>query len=207
MKPVELLSQAKEQLESAKEFEFWKLIESLEETEFETGGTGSIEENVVIKGILFIEPGAVIKSGSRIEGNVFIGKNSVIGPNAYLRKNVVIGENCHVSNSEIKNSIILNNSNVSHYSYIGDSVIGEQVNFGAGAKIANLRFDNKNVLVEVNCKKIDSGKRKLGVCIGSKTKIGINASINCGVLVGKNCFVYPGTVVSKNLASGNSAKL
>ena len=204
MNPKELMELAKKNLAEGKEFKFWRLIEELEKTgpEINDSRKGKIEENVRVEGALWLEEGAVVKSGSRIEGNVFIGKNSVIGPNAFMRKNVVVGENCQVSNSEIKNSIILGNSKVPHFSYIGDSIIGENVNFGAGSKIANLRFDDKSIKVKVNGETVDSGRRKLGACINSGTKIGINACINCGAIIGKNCQIHPGAAVKENLAGG-----
>lgn len=200
MKPAELLELVKKEISLKKEFPFWKLLGELEKRiEISDSKHGVIGENVYIKGNLELSAGAVIKNGTRIEGNVFIGKNTVIGPNAFLRKNVIIGSNCHVSNSEIKNSVILNSSNIPHYSYVGDSIIGENVNFGAGSKIANLRFDNASIRVSINGKKVDSGRRKLGALVNSGTKIGINASINCGVIIGKKCFIQPGAVVKENL--------
>ncbi|MFH1234889.1 MAG: DapH/DapD/GlmU-related protein [Candidatus Diapherotrites archaeon] len=201
MSPKEFLGFVKKELDSKKEFEWWKLLEGLENAgqKISNSRKGIVEENVHVDGNLEAAEGAIVKSGTRIEGNAYIGRNSIIGPNAYLRKDVIIGEGCHVSNSEIKNSVILNNSNVPHYSYVGDSIIGENVNFGAGAKIANLRFDNKTVKVSIKGKKIDSGKRKLGALVNSGSKIGINACINCGIIIGKNCFVKPGAFVEKNL--------
>ncbi len=202
MKPQELLAYTKSKTQSAQETEFWKIIEELERTSFSSTVLGRIEKNVHIEGTLFLGKDALIKSGTRIEGNAFIGRNSVIGPNALLRKNVVIGENCRVSSSEIKNSVILDNSNIPHYSYVGDSVVCERVNFGAGAKVANLRFDNKNVHVSINGKKIDSGRRKLGALVNADSRLGINACINCGIIIGKKCFVFPGAIVRENLPSG-----
>ncbi len=204
MNPKEFLEKVKSALKKETEFEFWNLLAELEKAgaKISNSRNGTIEENVHIDGNLEIEEGAVIKAGTRIEGNVFIGKNSLIGPNAFLRKDVIIGENCQVSNSEIKNSVVLNSSKIPHFSYIGDSVIGENVNFGAGSKIANLRFDNGNVKVSIKGKKIDSGKRKLGALVNSGTKIGINACVNCGKIIGKNCRVFPGATVKENLADG-----
>ena len=163
---------------------------------------GTVEERVSIKGKLFLGENSVIKSGTYIEGNAFIGKNCIIGPNAYLRGNVCIEDNCHVGNStEVKNSIVLKNSNAAHLSYLGDSVICEDVNFGAGTKIANLKFDNSEISVEIDGKKTNSGRKKLGAVIGKGTKTGINSSINCGSLIGGNCRILPNAFVSGNLKS------
>jgi len=187
-----------------KEFNYWDLLHELEALgekipDVMKGLSGG---NFIKKGRLFLDDGSVIKEGTIIEGNAFIGKNCVIGPNAYLRKNVVIGNDCHVANSEIKNSILMDGTSIAHFSYVGDSVIGERVNFGAGAKIANLRFDDGSISVQVMGKRVDSGRRKLGALIKSGTKIGINACIDCGVIVGKDCFIFPGATVSKNLPDG-----
>ncbi len=197
----ELVENLKKEIFKGKEFAFWNYLNTLEVLlpALKNEKLGLVEENVIIEGTLFLEKGAIVKSGTRIEGNVFVSENSIIGPNAFLRKNVFIGKNCHVANSEIKNSIILNNSNVPHFSYVGDSIIGENVNLGAGTKLANLRFDNKNVIVLINGKKTDSGRRKLGSLIGNNVKTGVNSSINCGKIVGNNSTVFPGTVVDSNI--------
>lgn len=203
-----LLAGLKKEIDSGKEFPFWEYLGKSEKIMEKSGEgiEGTVEENVAIKGNLTLGKNSIIKSGTYIEGNVFIGENCIIGPKAYLRKGAVIADGCHIGNSEIKNSVILSNSKIPHYSYVGDSIIGENVNFGAGTKIANLRFDNKSVKVEINGKKIDSGRRKLGVLVGHNVKTGINSSINCGIIVGNNCQIYPGRVAGRNLRKGEIFK-
>ncbi|MEE9405849.1 MAG: bifunctional sugar-1-phosphate nucleotidylyltransferase/acetyltransferase, partial [Candidatus Aenigmarchaeota archaeon] len=128
---------------------------------------GEVERGVTVKGNIVVGEGTRILSGVYIEGNVIIGKNCKIGPSCYLRGPVAIGDNCHIGQAvEIKNSIIGNGSKVPHLSYVGDSVIGENVNFGAGTKVANLRHDNKNIRSAVKGKLIDTGRRKLGAIVG-----------------------------------------
>jgi len=90
----------------------------------------------------------------------------------------------------VKNSIIMNGSKVPHHNYVGDSVIGEQCNLGAGAKIANLRLDKGNIRVAG----IDTGRRKLGAILGDHVETGINACINVGTVIGDNAFIGPGAV-------------
>ncbi|MFH1257855.1 MAG: bifunctional sugar-1-phosphate nucleotidylyltransferase/acetyltransferase [Candidatus Micrarchaeota archaeon] len=168
---------------------------------------GKVEEFVVVKGKLRVGKGSVVKSGTYIEGNVFIGENSVVGPNAYLRKGVVIEDNCHVGNStEVKSSIIMHNSNAAHLSYIGDSIICENVNFGAGTKIANLKFDHSAIAIRNPDGKVISGRDKLGAVVGKNTKTGINVSINCGVLIGENCRISPAAYVYDNLGNDEAFK-
>jgi bifunctional UDP-N-acetylglucosamine pyrophosphorylase/glucosamine-1-phosphate N-acetyltransferase len=163
---------------------------------------GVIEPGAFVSGKLHLGKGSVIRAGTRIDGPVYVGDNCLVGPNAFLREGAIIENSCHIGNSEIKNSVVMNNADVPHFSYVGDSVLCEDVNIGGGTMMANLRFDEKIIKVSMNGKIIDSGRRKLGCAIGRGTKIGANCVINCGVLVGSNCRVYPGVVVKKNLLDG-----
>ncbi len=168
---------------------------------------GTIEQGAVVEGKLFLGKGSIIKAGSRIEGPAYIGENCLIGPNAFIRRGSVIENNCHVGTCEIKNSVVMNGANVPHFSYIGDSVLCEDVNLGAGSMIANLRFDNEPIQVKFkDLGTVDSGRRKLGAAIGSGTKVGVNCSINCGVLIGHNCKIYPGVQVKHNLDNNTTFK-
>ena len=158
---------------------------------------GVVEEGAVIKGKVTVGEGSEIMSGSYIVGPVVIGKNCKIGPNCYIRPYTSIGDNCHVGNAvEIKNSIIMKGSKIPHLNYIGDSIIGENCNFGAGTKVANLRLDEGIVQVTVKGKRISTGLKKFGAVVGDNVKTGINVSINVGTMVGNNVFIGPGRVVS-----------
>jgi len=154
---------------------------------------GDVEENVVMKGIVSIGEGTVIRSGSYIVGPVIIGQNCEIGPNCYIRPSTAIGDSCHIGNAvEVKNSIIMKGTKFPHYNYVGDSVIGEDCNFGAGTKIANLRLDKQEIWVA----DINTGRRKLGAIIGDGVETGINACINIGSMIGSNTLIGPGAVAS-----------
>ena len=143
---------------------------------------GKIERNVTVKGKLVLGKGSLVKSGTYIEGPVIIGENCTIGPNAYLRGCTSIGNGCKVGNAtEIKNSIVFENSFVPHLSYIGDSVIGAHVNLGAGTVTANLRFDHKEIYSIINGEKMGTHRNKLGAIIGDNTQTGINVSLMPGV--------------------------
>ena len=146
----------------------WELIEVNEELigQLKTQIKGKVENGAHIHGELYLGEGSVIKAGVYIEGNVYIGKNCDVGPNCYIRGNTYFGDNVHVGNAvEIKNSIIMENTNVSHLSYVGDSVIGSNCNIAAGTNIANLRFDNANIKTKIKDSMEDSGRRKLGAII------------------------------------------
>ncbi|MEJ2249329.1 MAG: sugar phosphate nucleotidyltransferase [Candidatus Lokiarchaeota archaeon] len=158
---------------------------------------GEIEKNVFLQGKIHIGNGTIVKSGTYIQGPCYIGRNSRIGPNAFLRPYSVIGDNCHIGISEVKNSVIFSDSNVPHFNYIGDSIICENVNLGAGTKVANLRLDNENIKLMIKGKRIDSGRRKMGTIIGPNVKTGINVSIMCGKKINENAIVGAHTIINE----------
>ena len=154
---------------------------------------GEIEENVVMKGQVSVGKKTLVRSGSYIVGPVIIGQDCDIGPNCYIRSYTSIGDNCHIGSAvEVKNSIIMRGSKLPHHNYVGDSIIGEGCNFGAGTKIANLRLDKRDIKVA----NIDTKRHKLGAIIGDKVETGINASINVGSIIGNNTHIGPGAIAS-----------
>lgn len=162
---------------------------------------GFIEPNVSIKGEkIVIEEGAHIKSGTYIEGPVYIGRNTTIGPNARIRPYSVICNGSVIGFSvEVKESLIMEHVHVSHLSYVGDSILCEDVNFGAGTITANLRFDNKPVKVRIRDKKVSSGRRKFGAIVGAHVRTGINVSFMPGVKIGSYSWIAPGAVVYEDV--------
>ena len=169
----------------------------------ESQNLGKIEENVVMKGAVYIGRNTVIKSGSYIVGPVAIGQDCEIGPNCYIRPHTSIGDGCHIGNAvEVKNSIVMKGSKLPHHNYVGDSIIGEQCNFGAGTKVANLRLDKKDIWVAG----INTGMRKLGAIVGDRVETGINVSINIGSMIGNNTHIGPGAIAS-GVISPNSKLL
>ncbi len=181
----------------------WNLLEineKLMKKKLKTEILGKVSERTTITGNVYIGKNTEIKAGSYIEGPVYIGDNCEIGPNCYIRPYSVIMDNCRIGQSvEIKNSIIMQHTNICHLAYVGDSIIGRSCNFGAGTKIANLRFDNKTVKVNIKGKKVDSKRRKFGAIIADNVKTGINVSINAGVKIGPNCWIYPHAVVMQDI--------
>jgi bifunctional UDP-N-acetylglucosamine pyrophosphorylase/glucosamine-1-phosphate N-acetyltransferase len=161
---------------------------------------GQIEDATHLLGNIIVEQGARIRSGAYIEGPAFIGKESDIGPNCFIRPYTSIGRNVRIGNAcEIKNSIIMDDTHVGHLSYVGDSIIGENCNFGAGTTIANYRFDGQSVKMTINDAVFDTGRRKLGVIFGDEVKTGINALFMPGVKVGNNSWIGPGVIAYRDV--------
>lgn len=179
----------------------WDILEAntLALSTLETRIDGTVEDGVVIEGPAVIHETAHVKAGTRIEGPVIVGPGSTVGPNAYLRPSTTLGEGCKVGNGcEVKNSVLFDGAKVPHLSYVGDSVLGQEVNLGAGTQVANLRHDGATLRVRTKRGRIDSGRRKLGVILGDGVKTGINATLNCGVMLGPGELVAPGEVVERS---------
>jgi UDP-N-acetylglucosamine diphosphorylase / glucose-1-phosphate thymidylyltransferase / UDP-N-acetylgalactosamine diphosphorylase / glucosamine-1-phosphate N-acetyltransferase / galactosamine-1-phosphate N-acetyltransferase len=156
---------------------------------------GVVEEGATLKGNVVVEKGALVRAGSYIEGPVYISSGCDIGPNCYIRPSTCLGKNVRIGASvEVKNSIVMNGTHIPHHNYVGDSIVGERCNFGAGTKVANLRFDNKSVKVSFKGDSIDAGTRKLGVIMGDDVKTGINSMIEPGTIIWERSIVGMGAV-------------
>jgi len=173
----------------------WDLLRANESLlqRIEPQNLGVVEQNVVVNGLVSIGKDTVIRANSYIVGPAAIGEGCEIGPNCYIRPGTSIGDNCHIGSAvEIKNSIVMRDTKIPHHNYVGDSVIGEGCNFGAGTKVANVRLDKK----EVSAAGIDTGRRKLGAIVGDGVQTGINACLNVGSLIGSHTYIGPGAVAS-----------
>ncbi|MDI6701888.1 bifunctional sugar-1-phosphate nucleotidylyltransferase/acetyltransferase [Methanothermobacter wolfeii] len=182
----------------------WELLDAGEKLmkDLESSFEGEVEDGVTIHGPVVIGPGTIIRSGTYIQGPVYIGRDCDIGPNSYLRAYTCIGNGVSVGNAvEIKNSIIMDGTNVNHLSYVGDSVIGMNCNIGAGTNIANLQFNDGPVKMKVKEESVNTGRRKLGAVFGDGVKTGVNSSFNPGVKIGKNSCIGPGCVIYEDVPS------
>ncbi len=150
--------------------------------------------NSTLRGKVIVEKDAVIDNAV-IEGPAYIGRGAHIGPFTYVNKSMVGAGSYIGTGTSVVRSYLMLRTYAKHLSYIGDSVVGKDVNFGGGAKVANLRFDDKTVKVMRKGKLIDTGKKKFGAIIGEKVKIGINASIMPGTVVDAGKRIMPNEVV------------
>lgn len=161
---------------------------------------GMIENGAHLLGPITVAETARIRSGAYIEGPAYIDEDSDIGPNCYIRPYTSIGKRVRIGNAcEIKNSIIMDHCHIGHLSYVGDSIIGERCNFGAGTMTANYRIDAKEIKMMIKDKVEDTGKRKFGVVLGDNVKTGINTLFMPGVKVGNDSWIGPNVLVSRDL--------
>ena len=139
-----------------------------------------------------IGEGSVVEPGAYIQGPCILGKNCIVRHGAYIRGNVLVGDGCVIGHdTEIKHSILLNNACASHFNYVGDSILGNGVNLGAGVKCANLRLDHQTIYVNINGERIDTQLSKLGAIIGDGAQTGCNCVLNPGTILGRNSFCFP----------------
>ncbi len=133
-----------------------------------------VEDFAILKNFVIVEEGATVKSGAYLRDGVYIGKH------------VNIGANC-----EIKQSIIFNFSRIAHLNYVGNSIVGEDVNIEAGAVLANHFNEKENKEIEViyQGKRIETGVTKFGSLIGDGVRIGANAVLNPGTILAPRTIV------------------
>ncbi len=161
---------------------------------------GEVSPAAHIEGNLIVGEGTRILPGVFIEGNVIIGKNCKVGPNCYIRGNTTIGDNCHIGQAvEVKNSIIGHGSSVGHLSYVGDSVLGNRVNFGAATVTSNLRHDGLNHRSMSAQELVDTGRRKFGTIVGDNVHTGIHTAIYPGRKLGRGTSTRPNAEVQSDL--------
>jgi len=160
---------------------------------------GEVADDAHLRGTVVVESGATVEPGVVVEGPTLIRSGAHVGPNAYVRGHTLLGEGVEVGHGvEIKNSVLMRETSVSHLSYVGDSVLGREVNFGAGTTVGNLRHDDEPVELTVKGERVSTGRRKFGVVVGDGAKTGINTSLDPGVTLSTGARTAPGERVSRD---------
>ena len=137
-----------------------------------------VSPSAVLLPPLIISEGAELRTGAFIRGSVIIGRGAVVG-----------------NSVEVKNSILFDEVEVPHLSYIGDSILGYKAHFGAGTMTSNVRADKRSVRIHMPDGTIDTGLMKMGALVGDCAEIGCNAVLNPGTVIGQHSNVYPLTSV------------
>ncbi len=144
-----------------------------------------LEGNVTMQGSVRIEDDVVVKAGAVLEGPCSIGKGSYIGNNSLIRSYTSLGEGCSVGYGvEMKNCVVFKNSRIGRLSFIGDSVLGEEVDVGAGSMTVNRSSDWSPIDVKLGRKVFKTGRSKLGAFVGDGVVIGAGNTIEPGTIVG-----------------------
>ena len=154
----------------------------------------SIPEGVILvnQELISIGEGTLVEPGAFIQGPCIIGRECEVRHGAYIRGQVLTGDRCILGHtSELKHSILLDAVCAAHFNYIGDSILGNNVNLGAGVKLANLRLDLQDIQIDFQGKKVSTQLKKLGSIIGDGVQIGCNAVANPGTIIGKEAICHP----------------
>ncbi len=167
--------------------------------------------SIIMAGAVLAGDQIRIGKGVRIEPGAFVGSPTIIGDmteirqGAYLRSHCLIGAHCVVGHvTEVKHTIFMDGAKAGHFAYLGDSILGRDVNLGAGTKLANLRFHAGTVQVRTPDGVVDSGLRKFGAILGDGVQTGCNSVTNPGAVLGPKSMVMPNTTVPSGLHGKNS---
>jgi len=180
----------------------WNLLEANEYllNEMTPAIEGEVSPRAELNGPVHVGRGSVIRGGVVIDGPVYIGERCTVGPNSWLRPGATLYNECRVGQScEIKNSILFDGCAVPHLSYVGDSIIGERTNFGAGTITANVRHDGGTIKSMVKGEMIDTGRRKLGAIVGDHVHTGIKTSLYPGRKLWPGTCTRPGEAVARDI--------
>jgi NDP-sugar pyrophosphorylase family protein len=145
---------------------------------------------------ILIEEDAVVEPGAYIQGPCIIGRGAVVRHGAYVRPGTLAGAESLIGHcTETKNCLLLPHSKAPHFAYVGDSILGNRVNLGAGVKLADLRLDNRTITIKVNGQRYSTGLHKMGAIIGDDSHLGCNAVCNPGTILGPRCVIHALTSV------------
>jgi len=159
---------------------------------------------------IYIGPGSHVQAGAYIIGPAYIGADCEVRHGAYLRGSVMAGDHCVLGHaSEFKNALLLPGSQAPHFAYVGDSILGQRVNLGAGTRLANVEILSGRHKVKTGqrptikirlpglAEPVDTGLRKLGAILGDDAQSGCNTVTNPGCLIGPGALIYPNVSLSK----------
>ena len=143
-----------------------------------------IEGNVTFSGPVRIEAGSVIKAGAVLAGPCYIGRDCYVGNNVLIRSYSSLGAASSIGYGvELKNCVLFGNSNIGRLSFVGDSVIGNNVDIGSGTMTINENMDHTPVAVSVRGEPVNSGLVKLGGFIGDDVKVGAGNTLAAGTVL------------------------
>jgi acetyltransferase-like isoleucine patch superfamily enzyme len=160
-----------------------------------------------IEGDVYIHPSVKLPAFGSIQGPAYIGEGCELRPGVYIRGHVIAGKGCVLGNScEFKNCLLLDGVQVPHFSYVGDSILGNGSHLGAGVICSNLRLDQANVPVILSDgSKLTTKLHKLGALVGDHAEVGCNAVLNPGSILGKRALVMPAMAFRGTLAANTVA--
>ncbi len=151
------------------------------------------------EGPIYISKDAILMEGSMLRGPIAIGEGAVVKMGSRIYGSTTIGPHCIVG-GEIKNSVFFGCTNKAHDGYLGDSVIGEWCNLGAGTSNSNVKNNASPVKIYTPAGLVEVGI-KCGMLMGDHSRTAINTSINTGTVIGVSCNVFGSGLTPKYIPS------
>jgi NDP-sugar pyrophosphorylase family protein len=172
----------------------WDIIQNLESTVWELLDT--LPEEYDISGGVAIHASAIVDPSTIIKEPAIIGKDCFVGPHGLIRGGVIMAEKASIGAScEVKRTVLGAKSHLGHFNFIGDSVVGTNVNVEAGAVVANhfneRRPKDQAIRVRVDNQIIETNTTRFGAVIGDHSRVGANAVLTPGTIL------KPGTIVPR----------
>ena len=163
--------------------------------------SASISDAAHIIGDVWIEPRARIFPGAALVGPVYVGPDAIVGNNCLIRDYTVIELGASIGFScEVRNSVLMPGSRVGHLAFVGDSILGYEVDIGASVVLSNYRFDGAEVQVMLRGQLASTHTDKFGAVVGDTAKIGCGAVVLPGRTIGYNSWIDPAVVVKTDVA-------
>ena len=153
-----------------------------------------LEQNYTVSDNVAVHRTSTVESGAIIKGPAIIGPGCFIAATAYLRGGCWLEANCILGpGAELKSSFVFSGSKLAHFNFVGDSILGREVNLEAGSIIANYRNEQENPAISFTHKGqlIETGVIKFGALVGDRSKIGANAVVAPGAILA------PATIVGR----------
>ena len=170
----------------------WEVLPKIGKFIIELGNKLDLEKFEKKSENVWIAKSAKVAPTASITGPCIIDEFAEIRHSAFIRGNAIVGKNVVIGNStELKNVIIFNNTQVPHYNYVGDSILGYKSHMGAGSIVSNLKSDKSLVTVQCKGEKIETNLRKFGAIVGDNVEVGCGSVLNPGTVIGRKTNIYP----------------
>jgi len=162
--------------------------------------TATVSKAAHLVGDVWIGARAQVFPGACLVGPVYVGPDAVVGNNALIRDHAVLDRQVSVGFAcEVRNTVLMPGSRIGHLAFVGDSVLGYDVDIGAGVVLSNYRFDGAEVQVTLNNQLVSTHTDKFGAVVGDAAKIGCNVVVLPGRTIGYNSWVDPSIVVQRDV--------
>jgi len=162
------------------------------------------------EGSIYIGEQTSVEAGVGLKGPTIIGRQTEIRQAAYIRGNCIIGNGATIR-SEIKNCVLMDKAGFPHLSYLGDSLCGFMTHFGNQATTANIgifaglvpKDKQKSLIIHCDGKAYDTGKPKMGICMGDFSQVGCNSVSDPGTFLKPYTIIYSLTRIPKGFYGPN----